>query len=123
MSTGVRITLDKRKLDQIARNLPGRVSDWLDGVAQEIVNDIKLSFGTSPSSPGDPPGVDTGALRASMRWVSEAQFVRVVYDGVEYGVYLEYGTSRMSARPFINPVFEDWRRKIGDDARRFGLVE
>jgi len=116
------ITLNTRKLDEILRNTPDKINDWMDGVAQEIVNDIKLSFGTSPSAPGDPPGVDTGALRASMRWERGGQFQRIVYDGVEYGVYLEYGTSKMSARPFISPVFFEWQRKLAADAKRFGLI-
>jgi len=116
------ITLDDRVLRQILRNLPDNIDNWLDGAATEIVNDIKLSFGTSPSSPGEPPGVDTGALRASMRWERGGQFERLIMDGVEYGVGLEYGTSRMAARPFVNPVFEEWRRKLGDSARRAGLI-
>ena len=116
------ITINKRKLDEILRNTPDQINDWMDGVAQEIVNDIKLSFGTSPSRPGDPPGVDTGALRASMRWARGGQYQRIIHDGVEYGVFLEYGTSKIAARPFVSPVFFEWQRKLADDAKRFGLI-
>jgi len=116
------ITLDDRVLKQILRNLPDHINDWLDGEAQEIVNDIKLSFGTSPSAPGDPPGVDTGALRASIRWERGGEYERIVYDGVEYGVDLEFGLSNMAARPFITPIMEQHRLTIGRSAQRAGLI-
>ena len=32
--------------------------------------------------------------------------VRVVADGVEYGIYQELGTSRMAAQPFMRPAVE-----------------
>ena len=35
--------------------------------------------------------------------------VRVVADGVNYGIYLEMGTSKMSARPCAGPAAEDIR--------------
>jgi hypothetical protein len=88
-----------------------------------MTNEIVESFGASPSPPGDPPGVDTGALRASMRWASVGEASAVIHDGVEYGVHLELGTERMPARPFVAPVFERWRRgAFAQFARDFGIL-
>ncbi len=42
------IKVDQRKLQQLIATEPERVDKWLRGVAQQIVGDIKLSFGTSP---------------------------------------------------------------------------
>lgn len=124
MATGIQITRkDFSKLDAILRQSPQQVEDFLDMAAEEIVGDIVLSFGTSPSDPGDPPGVDTGALRASMEWSRENSRTRVIHDGVEYGVYLEEGTSVIAPRPFVGPVFEEWRqRRLAAFARDFGLL-
>lgn len=58
------------------------------------------------SAPGDPPAVDTGALRASI--VSrETSNGATVSTHMEYAVYLELGTSRMAPRPVWIPVAQE----------------
>lgn len=104
------VEVDVRKMQQLANELPGKLSEALHAVSEEVTGDIVLSFGVSPSAEGQPPGVDTGALRASMRWEPESELSTVVMDGVEYGIYLEGGTERMAARPFIVPVFLQYQR-------------
>lgn len=116
MPSNVRI--DTTGMERLLREEPGKVERWLDSVAQQMVTEIVLSFGESPSSPGEPPGVDTGALRASIRWEKTARLTRQIMDGVEYGIWLEDGTPNMLPRPFMNPVFEYWRGIIEQDARR-----
>lgn len=37
---------------------------------------------------------------------------RVIHDGVEYGVYVELGTSRMGARPCLVPAFENHTKDL-----------
>jgi hypothetical protein len=123
------VRLNKRKLTQLIRTTPERADQMLRAAATEIVSDIVLNFGTSPagetyqrgnvthvaSQPGYPPNVDTGTLRASMRWAKERDLRYVIHDGVVYGYMLEMGTERMEARPFVTPVFEKWR--AGEFAR------
>ena len=104
------------------RETPRRVEEFLNAEAEDVTNDIVLSFGTSPSRPGQPPGVDTGALRLSMRWDSVGRFVRHIMDGVLYGIFLEWGTTKMAPRPFMSPAFERKRKNFADHARRFGLI-
>jgi hypothetical protein len=108
---GITITQNFSKLDRLISDNPQNADRALRMVAQEITSDIVLSFGTSPSSPGNPPGVDTGALRGSMRWEKVEDLHYEVMDGVEYGEWLELGTSKMAARPFFTPVFEEWRQR------------
>ncbi|GIL09276.1 MAG: hypothetical protein BroJett033_7870 [Chloroflexota bacterium] len=132
MSDG-RIDLDLSGLDRVLALEPQRVAAWLDGVAEAIVTEIVLSFGTSPpgrthtrgsvahvaSQPGYPPNVDTAALRASIRWEPTGPLERTIMDGVEYGVYLEDGTEDILPRPFMGPVFDDWRGgRLERDARQ-----
>ena len=125
----LKITVDTSIMDRVIRETPGQVDALLDSLAETLKNDIVLSFGTSPSSPGDPPGVDTGTLRASIGWKSEGDRRRVVHDGVEYGVYLEYGTEsetggvKMAPRPFMGPAFERMRVKLADYVRDFGVIK
>lgn len=50
--------------------------------------------------------VDTGFLRNSIQMNSTGELSAEVIVGAEYGLYLEFGTSRMGARPFLNPAVE-----------------
>lgn len=113
-----------KRIKQVSRD---RAETWLDGFTEDLVSRIKLSFGTSPpgesytrgnvthiaSVPGFPPNVDTGTLRASMRWEKTGTLERHIMDGVEYGIYLE----DVHARPFMAPAFAEAQKRIGDDAR------
>lgn len=65
-----------------------------------------MTAASSPSTPGDYPGVRSGVLRSSIRYqVFGADELRVGTD-VSYARYLEDGTSRMEARPIIGTRIE-----------------
>lgn len=127
----MKIRIDTAGFRRVLAQEPGRVATWLDGVAEQMITEMRLSMGTSPagrryergrgrthvaSQPGYPPNVDTGTLRASLRWVRDGQFKRILTDGVEYGLALEDGVG-MKPRPWMRPVFDKWRREIETDAR------
>lgn len=116
---GATVRIDKRRLQQLVRENPQQAEDALAAAAQAILAEIVLSFNTSPpgrtygrhiaSQPGYPPNVDVGTLRASLRAERTGKLAYVIADGVDYGVFLELGTSRMASRPFMTPVIEAWR--------------
>ena len=61
----------------------------------------------SPSTPGEPPHVRLGALRASIghALVQEGPLPSAIAGPTEkYGKWLEYGTRKMAARPFMRPA-------------------
>jgi HK97 gp10 family phage protein len=70
--------------------------------------------GPAPSSPGEPPHVQTGALRASIRVENRGSFTQAITTSVDYAPYLEYGTRKMSARPFMGPMARELERISGD---------
>lgn len=61
----------------------------------------------APSSPGTGPAVRTGRLRSSITWElghdAQGLFANIGTN-VEYAIYLEQGTDRMGARPFLKPA-------------------
>lgn len=51
----------------------------------------------------------TGAMlpEADLPNTGPGEYVAVIACGAEYGIYNEYGTSRMSAQPFMRPALND----------------
>lgn len=99
------VKFKKNDLKRIANAAPDAADRAIGALAQAMKNHIVENFGSSPASPGNPPGVDTGALRASMHVQSMGKLHREVRDGVEYGVYLELGSTRHSyVWPFMGPA-------------------
>ncbi len=79
----------------------------LDAIGRDMVERIRAM---APSN--------TGALAKSVRHeiVQSASgaklLITVGNDRVYYAPYLEFGTSRMSARPFVRPVVYQEQRKV-----------
>lgn len=119
-------------LENLIKNFPHSADDWLRGVGEQVMGDVKLGMLESPadgatykrgkkgthtaSSPGNPPRPDMGTLVNSLRVVRVGELHYELRDGVEYGYWLEIGTEHIAARPFVSPVFEEWRGKIVKDA-------
>lgn len=61
------------------------------------------------SAPGEAPGIDTGTLMASMGFQMTSPTTAEVSINAEYAAYLEFGTIRMAARPYIQPALEKVR--------------
>lgn len=85
-------------------------------MAQDTQTEIVMNFSSqSPSSPGQPPGVDTGTLKNSVVAVPRGRKTWVVNIGAEYGLALEYGTRNMAARPFVLPAINRMMRNLPND--------
>lgn len=124
--------VDVSGLERLIRETPDKAETWLDAVAEDIVTDIVLSFGTSPpgetyqrgsvshvaSQPGYPPNVDIGTLSNSIKQEKTGELERTVSDGVEYGILQEDGTEYIAPRPFMRPAFDRAASKIEQDAAR-----
>ena len=68
--------------------------------------------------------VDTGNLRNSItHTVDEENLVAYLGTPVEYATYVEMGTSRMKAQPYIRPAFENHMGEYKDRLeKRLGTV-
>jgi hypothetical protein len=121
MKLDYEVRLDKRKLQELERRHPGKANDVLRAAAFEGERIAKSSMGPgpSPSAPGEPPHVQTGALRAGIHAAPAGTLRWKVANSVDYGIYLEFGTRRMSARPFMGPMAEELRRMLPDLFRGF----
>jgi HK97 gp10 family phage protein len=58
------------------------------------------------SAPGEPPAVDTGHLTGSGYTKRIGKLAWEAGFSADYALYLEFGTSRMAARPFLFPAVQ-----------------
>lgn len=108
------IEFDRAGLEQLFASVEGPAGKHLTRLAIKIERAAKKSMtpggtGTThvPSSPGQPPAVDTGRLRASITHEvgrDSGGLVAKVGTNVTYAAHLELGTSKMAARPFLRPA-------------------
>lgn len=72
-----------------------------------------IQYNVNPSKPGEPPHKQHGRLRASVtREVSNTKPVGRVGTNVKYGRWLELGTRKMKARPWLRVALKDKRGVI-----------
>lgn len=57
-----------------------------------------------PSAPGEPPNEDTGTLRRNITVTQVGPLHVRVASNAPYSAHLEFGTSKMAARPFMGPA-------------------
>ncbi len=73
--------------------------------------ELRILRGPSPSSPGSPPGVRSGNLRRNWTMFSSDE-VFGIQSGMGYSGYLEEGTRKMAARPYVEKVKTEAMPKI-----------
>ena len=66
------------------------------------------------SAPGQAPASDTGNLVSKIIVKQKTRNITNVESNANYSAYLEYGTSKMEARPFMLPAFEKSKKPILD---------
>ena len=132
-------------LSKVAPQVEGELSNTIKACCKKVQDDIQYSMSHTerntavsyytnnktrahhPSMPGNPPAVDTGNLRESIRYEvnSEGKEVYGIVGSTQkdpdYGQYLEYGTTKggwggkgMAPRPWLRPAMiknNDWIRK------------
>ncbi|MEK9769757.1 MAG: HK97-gp10 family putative phage morphogenesis protein [Betaproteobacteria bacterium] len=65
------------------------------------------------SAAGEPPATDTGFLVSNISLeISPDRLSAEIISKAPYSAALEFGTSKMGARPFMQPALEENRHKI-----------
>lgn len=110
----VYIVMDTTRLDDIAKQAPKDIQERNRKFAEDMVDRVQASFGDSPSRPGDPPGIVTGAEKAGVHAVQVSPTEWAVQTSEPYDSFMEYGTRHIAPRPFMRPVYEDLRNEVDD---------
>lgn len=83
------------KLPQMQGAVRGKVADEVKNAALAVEGQAKA---IAP--------VDTGALRNSIQAEAKSDLTWRVGVGVEYGQFVEYGTYKSAAQPYMTPAAE-----------------
>lgn len=69
------------------------------------------------SLPGNPPLEDTGVLRTHIETTQPAPLHVEVSSNAPYAAALEFGTSKMQPRPYMQPATDRKRKEVIDGVR------
>lgn len=129
--TAVRIVYNK--FPEIVRRLPGAAREIVEETIDEIDETVKRGMAASAggrtyvrggrthvaSAPGDMPAIDTTKLIGSLqKRIISGKAHGFYFTDNAYAVYLEYGTSKMAARPFMHPAADSAKRSFMRKFRR-----
>lgn len=98
-----------RTLSKEAVTVAGRVvyvgADMVRAEAFQSISRGSVSgAGHIPSVPGEPPNRDSGILQAGLEIARTGPVQAQVSSNAQYSAALEFGTGRMSARPYMRPA-------------------
>lgn len=117
------------ELGRISADVKREVGAEVMDVAAELHADIVLSIQRGPktgrlytrgnvvhraSKAGETPASDTGALMQSIYHEKTGDLSASVGSRLVYALFLEYGTTKMGARPFFRPAVERMRPKFNN---------
>ena len=96
------------------------VQSVLFEAGQRIQTDAQTSItegavsgaGHVPSLPGQPPNNDTGVLANNIETLETGPFHVTVSSNARYSAALEFGTSKVAARPFMEPALQKNKKRI-----------
>ena len=98
------------RLQAALKEMPGIIAEELGKAVRDLV--LLVEGEAKKLCP-----VDTGLLRASITPVIESWAAGYVGTNTHYAPYVEYGTRKMAAQPFLEPAYEEGRRQA---SRIFG---
>ena len=88
---------------ELQRNVVKSISKKGTGITYQKKNPNRTHIA---SAEDQPPATDTGRLKNSIEFDKLDDLTATVGSKLTYATYLEYGTSRMAARPFFRPAVE-----------------
>jgi HK97 gp10 family phage protein len=86
-------------------------------VQRDAQNSITEGASQSPhiaSLPGQPPNEEFGTLRNNIETVQSEPLKVEVSSNAPYAAPLEFGTSKMAARPYMGPALQKNRQRIAE---------
>ena len=112
MQIMTRVVIDDRRLREMIGEMNVAAEDAVDAAADAIVQKAQELV-----------PVRTGFLKSTIQKVVAGAAIRLVTALAPYSQFVEFGTSRMAAQPFLRPALESLNRRAIAEVfyRRLGL--
>jgi len=115
-----RISHSYKKTRAVSEELEDIAIDMRNYIIDGMTNTKKSTTGYKrgrkthyPSVPGHMPARDTGELISRITYDSYANKIEIGAEaGAPYAIYLEEGTNKMDARPFMQPTLDHFSPSI-----------
>lgn len=107
----------KALLESLTRRVDAELASALDTVAETVAAEARRLLdgaGARPSQPGEPPADPSGVLADVITTGRAADGSAAVTAAAPYAAALEYGTTRMAARPFLRPAVANAEGTVRD---------
>ena len=101
------IDIDLRKIEKLQKAMkamPDLITEELGKAVRDLV--LIVEARAKELCP-----VDTGKLRASITPVIESWAAGYIGTNTHYAPYVEFGTKKMAAQPFLEPAFLEGRKQ------------
>ena len=105
--------ITEKAADKMATEMKNSILSGAKSGKQYYINGARHTA----SAPGQPPANVSGDLVRSIK-VSKERNKSTISISKNYAVFLEFGTSKMRARPFILPAFLKTKRWFSDKLHR-----
>ena len=92
----VNVSIENSNMDAIKNATTEAISAALEAIGMQAESYAKLAC-----------PVDTGNLRNSITHQQADEMTEAIGTNVEYAAYVEMGTSRMEARPYLGPALTE----------------
>ena len=114
--------IDVKGINKVVRNIESYSKETINGVEQKVQEaGVKVeseAISRTPVGQYDDGRVG-GNLKANWnREVLDGGLTVEIFNPVEYGMYVEMGTYKMSAQPMLRPSFELIRPRLYRDLER-----
>jgi hypothetical protein len=111
------VRIEYNNFEAIARQLPDACLEIVADTLADLDTEVKTGMAAghsgrvygkhTASSPGEMPAVDMGILIGSLTSkLDKGESKGYYYTGVEYAPYMEFGTTTIAPRPFMNPAVD-----------------
>lgn len=124
------MSLTPEQFQAILRNMPQlarrAIRPALFAAGQKIAVEAQISItdgavsgaNHAPSAPGAAPNNDTGVLANNIETAETGDLKVEVSSNAPYSAALEFGTSKIAARPFMAPAAQKKTQEANDLVRR-----
>lgn len=113
-TSGFKIELEGA--DKLAKKLKKNIGmDHVKGIVKG--NAIELNLKAAKEANFE-KGYSTGTTKRSIRFsIEDAGLTGIVEPTTAYAPYLEWGTRRMAAQPFLKPAFDEQKKRFMKDMK------